>query len=388
MKIIRRMLQIPEIKEDSVFIWGPRRVGKSYWLRHNFPKSPYIDLLKSDDFARYSSRPALLRERFQSSSQGVDANLPIIIDEIQKCPALLDEVHWLIENCNSKFILTGSSARKLRRSHANLLGGRALRREMRPLCFPEIENYNPEVIINSGLLPPHVLAQDPTDRLRAYISDYLQEEIAQEALVRNLPAFSEFLRVAAITNGEILNYSNVAREVGVAAKVVREYFQILEDTLLGFRIQPWSRSKTRRLVETEKFYFFDVGVSNFLARRNPKSKTPEFGKSFEHLILMELLAYKAYLSKDLEIRFWRTAHKNEVDFIVGDKELALEVKSSERIHPVDAKWLKVLTEDGPIKKRMIVCFESEPKTFRDNAGQVEVVPWRVFLERLWSGDLI
>ena len=381
-----RILQLPDITKQSVFLWGPRKVGKSTWIRQNLTQIVYIDLLKSDVFTEYASRPALLRERFAEVAAG--ERKPIVIDEVQKCPQLLDEIHWLIENRKQTFLLTGSSARKLRRQHANLLGGRAWRREMRPLCFPEIPEFDLERSILHGLIPQHYNSEYPNEELRAYVADYLKDEIASEAIVRNLPAFAEFLRVAAITNAELLNYSNVAREVGVSPKIVRNYFEILEDTLLGFRIPPWGKSKNRRLVETEKFYFFDVGVSNFLARRAPQLGSAEFGKSFEHLILMELLAYQAYRDPELQLAFWRTSNRQEVDFLLNDKEVAIEIKSSTRIHESDCKFLSVLSEDGPVRKRLVVCFESSPRVIADRYGKIEILPFRNFLNRLWGRDLL
>jgi uncharacterized protein len=390
-QIFERQLQLPDLTKHSVFLWGPRKTGKSYWIRHNVKQPIYLDLLQSDIFAEYSSRPSLLRERYQNLQ--IDSpGTPIVIDEVQKCPALLDEAHWLIENRSQTFLLTGSSARKLRRSHANLLGGRARRREMRPLCYPEIasqtEKLDFERLLFSGLIPSHYLSLDPADDLRAYLADYLKEEVAQEALVRNLPAFSEFLRVAALTSSELLNYTNVGRETGVSAKVVKGYFEILEDTLLGLRIAPWRKSKKRRLVETERFYLFDVGVSNFLCRRRPKLGTPEFGKSFEHYLLMELLAYKSYRDPELEVSFWRTSNGQEVDFLLNDKEVALEVKGSERSHSADTRGLSCLSEDGPVKKRIIVCLEREPRSISDRYGKILVWPCEYFLKQLWGGSLV
>src|SRR5437867_2997631 len=296
-EIIKRLLDLRLPPGQSAFLWGPRRVGKSYWVRQNFPRAPLIDLLKSDVFAEYAGRPALLRERFANARHPL-----IVIDEIQKVPALLDEVHWLIENSSQGFLLTGSSARKLRRGHANLLAGRAWRRQLTPLSLMEVEGFDLERVMISGLLPPHFLAAEPLEDLRAYVGDYLKEEIAAEALTQNIPAFTEFLRVAAISSSELLNYTNVARETGVSAKIIRSYFNILEDTYLGFRLPAWKKSRTRRLIETEKFFLFDIGVSNYLARRRPLAGSWEFGKSFEHYILMELKAYQAYRSPDLGIR--------------------------------------------------------------------------------------
>ena len=274
-----RMLSIALPPTRSAFLWGPRKTGKSFWLRTALTQPhQVIDLLLSDVYAEYASRPALLRERH------ADTHGLIVIDEVQMVPELLNEVHWLIENRGASFLLTGSSARKLRRRHANMLGGRAWRYSMHPLVFLETVGFDLESVMVSGLLPPHFLSPDPVQDLRAYVGDYLREEIAAEAAVQNMPAFAEFLRVAALTSGELLNYANVARDAGVSTKVVRGYVQILEDTLLGFRLAPWRKAINRRLIETEKFYLFDVGVTNFLARRAPRLGTPEFGKAFEQYL--------------------------------------------------------------------------------------------------------
>ncbi len=377
-KIIKRLLEIRLPPGRSAFLWGPRRVGKSYWLGHTFPDATLIDLLQSDAYRDYVTRPALLRERYERAT-GL-----IAIDEVQKVPALLDEVHWLIEHTRLSFLLTGSSARKLRRGHANLLAGRAWRRHMVPLCSQEVDRVDLERVMLTGLLPPHFLSEHPGEDLRAYIGDYLKEEIAAEALTRNIPAFSEFLHVAALTSSELLNYTNVARESGVSAKVVRTYFEILEDTYLGFRVPPWRKAKRRRLIETEKFYLFDVGVTNHLAHRQPRLGSSDFGKSFEHYILMELKAYQAYRAPDLDIRFWRTANGQEVDFILGDMQVAIEIKGSARVHDGDLRGLRALAEESRVRKSLVVCLEREPRVV---APSIEVLPWKRFLDGLWSGDL-
>ena len=375
-KIVKRLLEPRLPAGKSAFLWGPRKVGKSYWISRHLQPAVLIDLLKTDVFADYAARPALLRERHQ------DCRGLIVIDEVQKVPRLLDEVHWLIENKGLSFLLSGSSARKLRRGHANLLGGRAWRRTMAPLSYMEVEGFDLEKVMTSGLLPPHFLSPDPREDLRAYIADYLKEEIAAEALTQNIPAFADFLRVAALTSSELLNYTNVAREAGISAKVVRNYFSILEDTYLGFRVAPWMRSKTRRMILTEKFYMFDVGVANFLCGRQPRAGSPEFGKSFEHYLLMELKAYQAYKNPELPIAYWRTSAGLEVDFIVGDRDLAVEIKASRRVHDADLRALSALLEDGPVKHCVVVCLEPEP---RKVSRGIQIVPWKMFLERLWAG---
>jgi len=379
MKTIKRIFSMSLPANKSAFLWGPRKVGKSHWLLQHFQDDIFIDFLKTDIFADYISRPSLLRERYATTDKR------IIIDEVQMVPDILNEVHWLIENKQISFVLTGSSPRKLRKHHANLLGGRAWRYTMQPLCHPELLHTDLEKIMVSGLLPSHYLSEEPLQELRSYIADYLKEEIAAEAIVQNIPAFSEFLKVAAISTGELLNYNNVARESGVSAKVVRGYFQILEDTLLGFRLQPWRKVKTRRLIETEKFYLFDIGVANYLARRSPKLGTPEFGKSFEHYILMELMAYKAYKNPELDITYWRTATGLEVDFILNDMEVAIEVKASKRVHETDTQALKILREENRVKKCVLVSLESKPKILN---GHIHCLPWQLFLQQLWAGELL
>ena len=380
MQIIKsRLLNIELPPKRSAFLWGPRKTGKTYWINRHFPDSILIDLLKTDLFADYASHPSLLRERYQEH-KGL-----IVIDEIQIVPDLLNEIHWLIENTDVSFLMTGSSARKLRRGHANLLAGRAWRYTMAPLSWAEIESFDLEQIIISGLLPPHFLSPDPIQDLRSYVADYLKEEIATEAVTQNIPAFAEFLRVAALTSGELLNYTNVGRETGVSAKVVRNYFQILEDTLLGFRVSPWRKVKNRRLIETDKFYLFDVGLANYLARRMPKVGTPEFGHSFEHYILMELKAYQAYRNPELDIRYWRTSTGFEVDFILGDMNVAIEVKGTQKIHSGHARGLKALLEEHLVERAIIVSLEKESKRME---SRLEVLPWQLFLEELWSGEFV
>jgi len=377
-KITKRLLTLSLPEGKSAFLWGPRKVGKSYWITHEYPKATLIDLLQTDTFSDYASRPSLLRERY------ADHHGLIVIDEVQKIPQILDEVHWLIENKGLSFLLTGSSARKLKRGHANLLGGRAWRRHMMPLSYTETSGFELSSALKSGLLPSHFLSLTPIEELRSYVADYLKEEIAAEALTQNIPAFSTFLTVAAITSSELINYVNIAQEVGVSHKVVRTYFDILEDTLLGFRIHPWKKSVDRRLFKTDKFYLFDVGITNYLAKRNPEIGSSEFGKAFEQFIAMELRAYQAYRNPELEITFWRTSSGQEVDFILGDKEVALEVKGSSRVDDRQAKHLRALMDEGPVKHALIVCLEKIPRKM----GNILVLPWQIFLEKLWADEFV
>lgn len=377
MQIKKRALDLKLPAKRSAFLWGPRKVGKTYWLTHELKPEVLIDFLETDTFAAYASRPSLLRQRY------LDHRGLVVIDEVQKIPAILDEVQWLMTHRDVSFLLTGSSARKLRRGHANLLGGRAWRRTMVPLSFVEVGGFDLARVMVSGMLPPHFLSPDPVEDLRAYVADYLKEEIAAEALTQNIPAFADFLRVAAISSGELINYVNMGRETGVSHRVVRTYFGILEDTLLGFRVAPWRKSRTRRMVLTEKFYLFDVGVANYLARCSPQPGSMEFGKAFEHFILMEIKAYQAYRKPDLPITFWRASSGQEVDFVLGDKDAVIEVKSSDRVHEGDLRGLKALLEDGAVKNCLVVCAEPQPRKVEKN---IQILPWKDFLERLWAGS--
>jgi len=385
MKISNRLLSLELPASRSAFLWGPRKVGKTYWLTHQYPQVRLIDLLKTDTFAEYATRPSLLRERCEAWYQRplVKKGPHLILDEIQKLPVLLDEVHWLIENRGISFLLTGSSARKLKRAHANLLGGRAWRRVMLPLTLPEIESFNLNLAMISGLLPPHLLSPNPLEDLRSYVADYLKEEVLEEAEEQELPAFSQFLRVAALTSGGLLDYTNVGREAGISSLIARRYFDLLEDTFLGFRIPPWRSSKKRRMILTEKFYLFDVGLACYLANRSAKPRSPDFGKAFEHFILMELRAFIHYRRPELPICFWRTSSGIEVDFILGEKELAVEIKASERVHEGDLKALVALLEDGKVKHAVVVCLEPEPRRV---STHIQILPWHYFLQGLWNNE--
>lgn len=364
----------------SAFLWGPRKSGKTTLLKQQFRDAFWIDLLDYDLFLKLSQRPTRLRETLAAQS-----SLKVVIDEVQKIPHLMDEIHWLIENKGYQFVLSGSSARKLKRGNVNLLGGRAWRYELYPFVTKEIGEFDLDSALCSGFLPPHFLSPDYSMDLKAYVHDYLKEEIQAEALTRNLPAFSKFLKSAALTNGMLLNYSNAARECGVSVKTIREYYQILEDTLIGRVIPPWRKSDKRRLIETAKFYFFDVGiVSALLGYSSLTPGTNEYGRAFEHFILQECWAYKHYSHKDFSMSFWRTASGSEVDLILGEAEIALEIKSSENTRS-RTKGLHLFNEEFATKKNIIVSKDSEP---RKTESDVTILPWRHFCEMLWNGDII
>ena len=381
--MFRRALTLPQRPRESFFLWGPRQTGKSTLLRASYPEAIWIDLLKTDELMRYLQRPALLREELEADG----STRLVVLDEIQKVPGLLDEVHWLIENRGRMFVLCGSSARNVRRSHANLLGGRAVRRELLGLVSAEIgRDFDLVRMLNHGFLPRHYLAEDEGDRIRAYVNDYLREEIAQEGLVRNLPAFSGFLSAAALSDGSIVNFASIARECGVSAPAVREYFQILTDTLLGRFLPGWTRRPKRRTIQAPKFYFADVGVVNALARRGRLEPGSElFGRAFESWIYHELQAYICYRCPGRDLAYWRLASGIEVDFILGDMELALEAKASQRVTFDHLKGLRALAADHPrVGRRVVVCLE--PRARRTGEG-IEILPWRSFADELWSGAL-
>lgn len=377
------MLRLDRRPAESFILWGPRQTGKSSLLRATYPRAIWIDLLKSDEFVRYSHHPELLREELMA----VERPGVVVIDEIQKVPALLDEVHWLIENAGIVFALCGSSARKVRRGHANLLGGRALRKELFGFVSRELgDRFELTRTLNHGYLPRHHLADSPRELLRAYVNDYLKEEIAAEGLVRRLPAFASFLSAAALSDAELVNHANIARDCGVSGPAVREYFQILVDTMLGRFLPAYTKRPKRRVIQAPKFYFADVGVVNSLNKRGLLEPGTElFGKAFENWVCHELHAHSQYSGLHYELYYWRTASGAEVDFIAGDMELALEVKASRRIDSVHLEGLRQLAVDHPrLRRRLLVCLEAKR---RRTAEGIEILPYRDFIRELWNTNL-
>lgn len=307
------------------------------------------------------------------------------MDEVQKVPHLMDEIHWLIENRRYQFILCGSSARKLKRGKSGLLGGRAWRFELYPLVTEELMHFDLDRALLAGLIPSHYFSSNSEMDLRGYVQDYLKEEIQAEALTRNLPAFSKFLKSAAITNGMLLNYSNAARDAGVSVKTIREYYQILEDTLVGRQLVPWRKSKKRRLIETAKFFFFDRGiVASLLEQRSLTQGTSEYGRAFEHFILQECWAYRHYSRIEFPITFWRTASGAEVDLILGEADVAIEVKASAAVGD-RTKGLHLFHEENKSRKSFIVCKEPRPRKI---SSKVTVLPWKDFCTMLWDGEIL
>ena len=367
---------------ETAFLWGPRQTGKSTLLGELFPHAPRYDLLLSTEYERLCRRSSIMREELLA---GPVPRGPVIIDEIQKIPTLLDEVQWLIVNKGLSFVLCGSSARKLKRAGGNLLGGRALRYELFPLVSQEIPNFNLLRAINHGLLPRHYLAQDPKERIRSYVGDYLKEEIAAEGLTRNVPAFARFLESAAFSNGETINFHNVAAECGVSGHTVKEYFQILVDTLLARFVPIYQKRPKRRIIQLPKFYFFDVGLANHLLKRGqilPRSES--FGKTFEHFIFQEIVAHSHYSKLEYPVSTWRTASQLEVDFVLGEAEVAVEVKGTEQAHPAHWKNLKAFQEEYKVRHAILVTLDSRP---RKTEG-IDILPWKIFLDHLWGGNFI
>lgn len=383
--MFKRSQLLPDPGTETFFLWGPRQTGKSTLLRERYPESRWIDLLKAEEFRRYMARPELLRQELEA--QPPSEGSQVVIDEIQKVPALLDEVHWLIENRKTNFALCGSSARKVRRGAANLLGGRALRYELHGLSAIEIGgDFDLDRMLNHGYLPRIYEASRPKRILDAYIADYLKEEVAAEGLVRDLPTFSDFLDVAALSDGEIVNFSTVARECGVSSHTAKSHFQILDDTLLGRWLPAYRKRPKRRVIGAPKFYFVDVGVVNRLAKRGDLVPGSElYGKAFENWVFHELSAFKSYRDFDGDLSYWRLASGIEVDFVLGDMAAAIEAKSSSRITSDHLKGLRSLAQDHPrVGRRIVVCREPRKRKTEDG---IEIIPVSAFVRELWNGDL-
>jgi predicted AAA+ superfamily ATPase len=382
--MIQRSLRLPVPPRESFFLWGPRQTGKSSLLRATYPDAVWYDLLETDRFLRFNERPSLLREELLALGKP----RLVVLDEIQKVPLLLDEVHALIERGGWVFALCGSSARKVRRGHANLLGGRAIRYELFGLVSRELgKDFDLARMLNHGTLPRHYLGASPGARLRSYVNDYLKEEIAAEGLTRNLPAFSGFLNAAALSDGELVNFSTIARDCGISSPTVKEYFQILIDTLIGRFLPAHTARPKRRVIQSPKFYSSDIGVVNHLAKRGVlRSGSELFGKAFENWLFHELSAHRSYSELYYDLSYWRLAGGTEVDFIVNDMEVAIEAKSTARVTADHLKGLRELAKDHPrVKRKLLVCLEERARLTED---KIEILPYAAFTQRLWDGDLI
>lgn len=380
----KRLLNLPESPRQSFFLWGPRQTGKTTLLKQVYPEAFRIDLLQTEVLMRYLQRPALFREEVLI----LEPSRLVIIDEVQKAPILLDEVHYLIQEENRVFGLCGSSARKVRKGHANLLGGRAVRYELFGLINKEIgREFNLERILNTGILPSHYDSQNFLRIIQSYVDDYLREEILQEGLIRRLPVFSDFLRVAAIGDTEIVNLSNIARETGVSVSTVREYYAILQDTLMGRFLPAYTLRAKRRSIHAPKFYFADIGVVNYLTRRGSVKYGSElFGKAFENWLFHEIFVHSRYSEKFYDISYWRLTNGIEVDFILGKAEIAIEAKGKEKITSNDFNGLLQFKQEHPeVKKLIIVCLEKNARLCNNG---IIILPYNEFITKLWEGTFL
>ena len=374
---IKRKLDLTkDLTKKSIFLFGPRQTGKSWLIRHTLNQYKTYNLLESETFLKLSHSPQRIREECNVQDQ------VIIIDEIQRLPLLLNEVHLMIEELGMHFLLTGSSARKLRRGGTNLLGGRAHLRHLHPFSYCELqERFDLNRVINYGLLPAIYLSETPEADLKSYIGLYLKEEIAAEGLTRNIPAFSRFLEIAALCNGTMINYTKIANDAQVARSTIQEYFRILKDTLLAYELPSWNQSQKRKPISTSKYYLFDSGVVRALQNRNTiQTGTTEFGIAFETYIFHELRTFADYQQIN-DLYYWHSTSGYEVDFILGNT--AIEVKGSKNISSQDLKNLKALQEEKKLKNYVLVCLEKEPRIIE----QIQILPWRIFLEKLWGEQL-
>lgn len=381
--MIERILKVADAKEESVFLFGARQTGKTTLLLKLFPESRFYDLLETDTYERLRRNPALLRHELASCKEGEI----VIIDEIQLIPEMLNEVHWLITRQQLHFILSGSSARKLKRRGVNTLGGRAVRNILYPLVSAEIPDFDLVKAVNRGMLPMHYMATTERmlmKRLQAYVSVYLKEEIAAEALVRRVASFTRFMEIAALTDGEMVVYNNIAQDCGIDAKTVKEYFTILEETLIGYMVPAFTRTVKRRLNQSPRFYFFDVSLPNYLLhRQSMQPGSDDFGHAFEHLMIQEIIAYLGYYEKENTLSYWHTYTGYEVDAVLGDAQVAIELKSSHEVQSRHLKGLRAFQEEHPEARLIIVSLDVLPRL----SGDIEIMPATYFLQQLWDGKI-
>ena len=374
----RRILDLSEpLRRKSVFLFGALQVGKTTLLRAQFPEARYYDLLSSATFRELSANPELLVQRAGASDL-------IIIDEIQSLPSLLNEVQRLIsQQPKVRCIMTGSSARKLKRSAANLLGGRATERTLWPLVSPEVRFERFDERLNIGSLPQILTSENPKEDLDDYISLYLQQEIQFEGLVRNIESFARFLPIAALCNGKQINFTEVASDAQVTPHILREYFQILEDTFIGVLLPAYRGTVKRKAVASAKFYFFDVGVTNALLKRGMvEPGTESYGEALEQLIILEVRSYLKYRGSKEPLTYWRSTSKLEVDLLIGDR-VGIEIKGKTLVAERDLKGLRALAEELPLQRQIVVANESARRRLD---GDVEVIPVAEFLKGLWEGE--
>lgn len=375
----------PFLNKKSCFLFGPRSVGKTSLIHEeikNISGVLYIDLLKARYFTLLSGNPSELENLIEARHKTV------VIDEIQKVPPLLDEVHRLIEKRKIHFLLTGSSARKLKRGHANLLGGRAWTLNLFPLIFSEIPHFDLSRSLRFGVLPSVWLSENPEEELDSYVTTYLKEEIMAEGLSRNLPAFNRFLKVAALSSGNLINYAQMASDAQVAESTIRGHFEILQDTLLGYIVEPFVESKKRKAITTPKFYLFDNGVRHALMGTTSLDRNSDlYGSSFEAWLAHEIRAYLSYTRSKRPLTFWRSTSQFEVDFLIGD-EVAIEVKATSQAHEKHLKGLMALSEEKIFKRFYLVSQDPIRRTHSlKNGSKALFLPWKDFLKQLWDGKI-
>lgn len=373
---VERILDLPALlQKKSHFLFGPRQTGKTFLVHQTLKEARIYDLLDTSVYLALSQNPGRIAQELTPQDK------IIVIDEIQRLPILLNEAHRLIEERGIRFLLTGSSARKLRRGGVNLLGGRARTKYLHPLSYKELgSRFELLRAVKRGLLPSLYFSDDPRADLQAYTGLYLQQEIVAEGLTRNIPAFSRFLRVAALCNGTVVNFTNVSNDAQVARTTVYEYFEILKDTLVLHELPAWRKSKKRKPLASSKYYFFDIGVVAELQGREFHPGTPEFGEAFETILLHELLCFRDYISGEA-LSFWRSSSGFEVDFIIGD-HTAVEAKAKKNVSLPDIKSLLILAEEKKLKRYLCVCLE--PRIRR--VDNVVILPYKEFLKALWSGE--
>ena len=376
----KRIFDIESKLDEGMFLFGARQTGKSTLLKERFKGAIYYDLLDPNLRKAFKRNPNSLKEALWDKPAGT----LVIIDEIQKVPELLDIVHILMVDKSLFFILSGSSARKLKRSGANTLGGRAIPETLYPLVWPEVTDFQIDRAVQNGMIPRHYMVEDATKRLSGYVKVYLDEEIREEGEVRELDAFERFMEVAAISDGEMLNYSNIASDCGVSAKTVKSYFQILYDTLIGYEIPAFRKEIKRKIVQAPRFYYFDVGLANYLmGRHSLKRGTDDYGHAFEHYVMQEIIAYKGYNDKRDVISYWHTYDKKEVDVIIGDAKVAIEIKSTEHVETKHKKGIKAFEEEHPECRLILVSLD--PITRK--SGNVELIYVLDFLRMLWNCEI-
>lgn len=371
---IPRVLNLEHLVEKkSHFLLGPRQTGKSFLITQSFRSARVYDLLDTSVYLAFSQRPQRLAEELTPIDRLV------VIDEIQRIPGLLNEVHRLIEQRGIRFLLTGSSARKLRQGGINLLGGRARTKYLHPLTQGELgQHFDLSKFISRGGLPSIYFSDDPRADLVAYTGSYLQQEIVAEGATRNISAFSRFLKVAAYCNATIINFTNVATDAQVPRTTIYEYFEILKDTLILHELPAWRETRQRKPLASSKYYFFDIGVVAALQERQYRRGTPEYGQAVETYLFHELKSYVDYVSGET-LAFWKSKSGFEVDFILGD-HTAIELKASENVGPNDLKSLKALAEERKLKRYLCVSLE----TRRRQMGEVTILPIHEFVKALWD----